>query len=81
VRTQETTQKNLNKIIEFRQAIYAYGIGKRRDALFEAWDGLMLHGMKSSFPWLSMSGVFRRKSHSLSNALILETLFGCSFDK
>jgi hypothetical protein len=44
-------------------------MGKRRDALFEAWDALMLQGMKSSFPWLSLSGVFRRKWHSLYKAL------------
>lgn len=42
---QEATQKNLNKIIEFRQAIYANGMGKRRDALFKTWDALMLHGI------------------------------------
>ena len=65
----ETTQENLNKIIEFRQAIYAHGMSKRRDALFEAWDALVLHGMKTSFPWLSLSGIFRRKWHSLYKAL------------
>jgi hypothetical protein len=69
VTKQETTQENLNKIIEFRQAIYAHGMSKRRDAIFEAWDALILHGMKSSFPWLSLSGVFRRKWHSLYKAL------------
>lgn len=66
---QETTQENLNKIIEFRQAIYQNGMGKRCDSLFEAWDALMLQGMKTSFPWLSLSGVFRRKWHSLYKAL------------
>lgn len=65
----ETTQENLNKIIEFRQAIYAHGMSKRRDALFEAWDAMVLDGMKTSFPWLSLSGVFRRKWHSLYKAL------------
>jgi hypothetical protein len=29
----------------------------------------MLQGMKSSFPWLSLSGIFRRKWHSLYKAL------------
>lgn len=65
----ETTQENLNKIIEFRQAIYDHGMSKRRDAMFEAWDALMLQGMNSSFPWLSLSGVFRRKWHSLYKAM------------
>ena len=69
MKTQETTQENLNKIIEFRQAIYANGMSKRCDALFEAWDALMLQGMQTSFPWLSLSGVFRRKWHSLYKAL------------
>ena len=44
-------------------------MSKRRDAMFEAWDALVLQGMKSSFPWLSLSGVFRRKWHSLYKAL------------
>ena len=69
MKTQETTQENLNKIIEFRQAIYDQGMGKRKDAMFEAWDALMVQGMKSSFPWLSLSGIFRRKWHSLYKAL------------
>jgi hypothetical protein len=69
VNKKETTQENLNKIIEFRQAIYAHGMSKRRDAMFEAWDALMVGGMKTSFPWLSLSGVFRRQWHSLYKAL------------
>lgn len=69
MKTQETTQANLNKLIEFRQAIYEQVFGKRRDALFEAWDALLVQGMKTSFPRLSLSGVFRRKWHSLYKAL------------
>lgn len=37
--------------------------------MFETWDALVLQGMKTSFPWLSLSGVFRRKWHSLYKAL------------
>jgi hypothetical protein len=69
VNKKETTQENLNKIIEFRQAVYQNGMGKRRDAMHEAWDALILQGMKTSFPWLSLSFVFRRKWHSLYKAL------------
>jgi hypothetical protein len=69
VKRQETTHGNLNKIIEFRQAIYGQIFGKRRDALFEATDALLLYGKLTSFPMLSLSGVFQRKWHSLYKAL------------
>ena len=65
----ETTQENLNKIIEFRQAIYEQIFGKRRDALFEAWDALLLNGALTSFPMLSQHTTFQRKWHSLYKAL------------
>lgn len=66
---QETTQENLNKIIEFRQAIYEQFFGKRRDALFEAWDAMLIQGTLTSFPVLSLNTVFQRKWHSLYKAL------------
>ena len=65
----QTTQANLNKIIEFRQAIHEQFFGKRRDALFEAWDALLLNGADTSFPMLSQRTVFRRKWPSLYKAL------------
>ena len=39
---QTTTQEHINKIIEFRQAIYTKGFGKERDALSEALDAIVL---------------------------------------
>jgi len=61
VNKKKTTQENINKIIEFRQAIYANGLGKQRDALSETVDALCLTGAPASFPLLSLSTIFRRK--------------------
>ncbi len=61
----KTTQEHINKLIEFRQAIYANGLGKQRDALSETVDAICLTGAPVSFPMLSLSGIFRRKWHSL----------------
>jgi hypothetical protein len=69
VTNKKTTQKNINKIIEFRQAIYERIFGKRRDGLFEAWDALLLNGTLTSFPMLSQHTIFQRKWHSLYKAL------------
>jgi hypothetical protein len=69
VNKKQTTQENLNKIIEFRQAVYAQIFGKRRDGLFEAMDALLVYGKLTSFPMLSLNSVFRRKWHSLYKAL------------
>jgi len=49
--------------------IYEQVFGKRRDALFEAWDALLFQGTISSFPMLSLSAVFQRKWHSLYKGL------------
>ena len=65
----ETTQEHINKIIEFRQAIYANGFGKERDALSEALDAICLTGSLSSFPLLSLSKGFQRQWHSLYKAV------------
>ena len=69
-----TTQKHLNKIIEFRQAIHAYGFGKQRDALIETMDAICLTGAPISFPMLSLCRIFRRKWHSLYKAVERGTL-------
>ena len=65
----QTTQKHLNKIIEFRQAIHANGFGNQRDALIEAMDAACLTGAISSFPLLSLSRNFQRQWHSLYKAM------------
>ena len=65
----KTTQEHLNKIIEFRQAIYANGFGKQRDALSELLDAICITGSLSSFPLLSLSKAFQRQWHSLYKAV------------
>jgi len=66
---QVTTQENLSKFIEFRQAVYAHAFTARRDALFELQDALVVQGPVDSFPMLSTSPLFRRQWHSAYAAL------------
>ena len=65
----QTTQKHINKIIEFRQAIHANGFGKEQDALIETLDAICMTGAISSFPLLSLSKKFQRQWHSLYKAM------------
>ena len=65
----QTTQKHINKIIEFRQAIHAKGFSKEADALVEILDATCLTGAISSFPLLSLSKTFQRQWHSLYKAM------------
>jgi hypothetical protein len=69
VDNQETTKKDINKLIEFRQAIYAKGLLARRDALFDLVDALFSAGPVSSFAMLSQTEPFRRKWPSLYAAV------------
>jgi hypothetical protein len=41
MKKQATTQENLNKTIEFRQAMHTHGFGKQRDALSEMLDAFL----------------------------------------
>lgn len=65
MRKQATTKENINKLIEFRQAIYEYGLLARKDALFDVLDALLFTGSASSFAMLSQSETFQRKWPSL----------------
>ena len=67
--TQETTKENVNKLIEFRQAVYENGMLTRRDALFDVLDALICEGSVSSFARLSQSDRFQRKWPSLYAAV------------
>ena len=58
---QITTDKHINNLIEFRQALYQHGFTRLRDAQFELVDALLLSGPVRSFAELSLSPVFRRK--------------------
>jgi hypothetical protein len=69
VNNQRTTNANINKLIEFRQAIYEHGMTARRDALFNVLDALLCEGSVSSFAMLSQSEQFQRKWPSLYAAL------------
>ena len=66
---QETTKENINKLIEFRQAVYENGITARRDAIFDLLDALISEGSVTSFAMLSESSQFQRKWPSLYAAV------------
>ena len=66
---QISTKENINKLIEFRQAIYENGFLARRDALFDLLDVLLSEGLVSSFAMLSQSSQFQRKWPSLYGAV------------
>lgn len=66
---QETTQQDINKLIEFRQAVYKNGLLSRRDALFDLLDALLCEGTVTSFAMLSQSSQFQRKWSSLYAAI------------
>jgi len=69
VHNQDATKKDINKLIEFRQAIYENGMLARRDALFDLLDALVSAGPVTSFARLSLSDQFRRKWPSLYAAI------------
>ncbi len=66
---QTSTKKNINRLIEFRQAVYAQVFVRRRDALFDALDALLSSGAVSSFAMLSQSERFQRQWPSLYAAV------------
>ena len=66
---EESTDKQLNKLIEFRQRVYAHGLTKARDAQFELVDALLSNRTIQSFPELSFAPVHRRQWHSAYAAL------------
>jgi hypothetical protein len=63
------TKENINKIIEFRQAVYESGMTARRDAQFDLLDALVSEGQVSSYARQSQSEQFRRKWSSLYAAV------------
>ena len=67
--TKTSNTQNLNKIIEFRQALYEHGFSKESAALFETLDALLLSGSVPSFPHLSLQSIFQRKWPSLYKGL------------
>jgi hypothetical protein len=69
VENQTSTKENINKLIEFRQAVYEKGLLARRDALFNVVDALLCEGTVRSFAMLSQSEQFQRKWSSLYAAV------------
>jgi hypothetical protein len=63
------TQQQLNRIIEFRQAVHRRFLTRQRDAQFELIDALLLSRQVRSFPQLSLSPVFRRRWPSIYTAV------------
>ena len=63
------TQQQLNRIIEFRQAVHRRFLTRQRDAQFELVDALLLSRQVRSFPELSLSPVFRRGWSSVYTAV------------
>jgi hypothetical protein len=57
----ESTIQQINRLSDFRQAIYDQGLLRARDAQFELIDALLLSGPVRSFPELTLSPVFRRQ--------------------
>ena len=64
-----STKENINRLIEFRQAVYENGISKRRDALFDLVDAILWGGAGSSFAMLSQNDPFQRKWPSVYAAV------------
>jgi hypothetical protein len=69
VRETNSTKENVNKLIEFRQAVYGHGITYRRDAVFDLLDAMLSEGSVSSFAMLSQADPFQRKWSSLYAAV------------
>ncbi len=61
--------EQLNRLRQFRQAVYHNGFTKRRDAQQELLDSLLLSPPVRSFPQLTLCPVFRRQWHSAYAAL------------
>lgn len=69
MQNQLSTDKHLNKLIQFRQTLYNSGFTRLRDAQFELLDALVLSGPVRSFAELSLSPVFRRSWPSVYAAM------------
>ena len=65
----QSTDKHINKLFEFRQALYQHGFSSLKDAQFELVDALLLSGPIRSFAELSLCPVFRRQWSSAYAAI------------
>jgi hypothetical protein len=69
MKRQTSPQEHINKLNEFRQAIYTNALKKRRDAQFELIDAMLTHPQIQSFPELSLATAFRRQWSSAYKAV------------
>ena len=60
MQTPPSTTEQINNLIEFRQAVYAYGLTKARDAQMELVDSLLCNQRVNSFVELSLAPTFQR---------------------
>jgi hypothetical protein len=60
VNKNQSTKQQLNRIIEYRQSLYARVLGKYRDAQFELIDALLSDRRIHSFAELTLSPLFER---------------------
>jgi len=67
--TPTSTKEYINRLIEFRQAVYTRIFKKRCDALFDTVDALLSGETLASFAYLSQSERFQRKWPSLYAAV------------
>lgn len=58
--TSQSANVHLNTLKAFRQTVYASGLGKARDALFELCDAVLLSPRVQSFAEFSLQPSFRR---------------------
>jgi hypothetical protein len=64
----QSADKQLNNLIEFRQAAYT-SLGKAKDALFELSDAVLVTPQAPSLAHLSLSPLFRRRWPSVYEAV------------
>ena len=66
---ENSIEKQLTKIIEFEQQVYANGLTNARDAQFDLINALLSNRRIQSFPELSFAPIHQRQWHSAYAAL------------
>jgi hypothetical protein len=67
--TNSSTIEQITNLIEFRQAVYASGLTKGQDALFELLDAMVERSHANCAAEISLSPLFRRQWSSLYKAV------------
>ena len=69
VKDQTSTHPELNRLRDFRQAVYAHGYTRQKDAQWELCDALLTLGSQPSPAYLSQAPCFRRQWSSVYSAI------------